>query len=225
MDHDARRRYPVWDLAVRLFHWSLVVLVALQWVSSEFNALDLGWHFKFGYVLLALLATRIVWGVVGSSNARFADFLKGPAGIRRYLAATRRGDAGEHSGHNPLGGWSVVALLLSLTTQAVTGLFLNDDIDWVAPLNGRVGAHTAKLLHEVHEVNANILLALIALHLVAIGWYRLVRREDLILPMITGRKPLAADPGVRFVSPWIALLIFLAMMGGVWWLTVWGEGG
>lgn len=223
MEHVTRQRFPVWDLTVRLFHWSLVVLVALQWASSEFEWLDLGWHFKFGYVILALLLTRIAWGLVGSSNARFSAFLRGPATVRRYLAASRRGEAGEHSTHNPLGGWSVVALLLSVLTQAVTGLFLKDDIDWVAPLNGLVSKHTAKLLHEIHEANANVLLALIALHLVAIGWYRLARRDDLVAPMFSGRKPLSSDPRIRFVSPWIALAIFLLMMGGVWWLTAWGE--
>lgn len=176
---------PVWDLPVRLFHWSIVVLIGLSWWSAE-ESLDRV-HFWSGYGLLFLLLFRILWGFAGSSTARFASFVRGPAGVAAYLRHGRH----EQAGHTPLGALSVLAMLLALLLQVTSGLIQIDDDDFVeGPLSGRVSYDTALLAHDVHEVNFNILLGLIALHLLAITYYRFFRGRSLVRPMVTGRAEL-----------------------------------
>ena len=176
---------PVWDLPVRLFHWSTVLLIALSWWSAEEGADRV--HLWSGYTLLFLLLFRILWGFAGSSTARFSTFVRGPWAVLDYL----RGGQFGRAGHTPLGGLSVVAMLLALFVQLTTGLIQIDDDDFVeGPLSGLVSYDTALLAHDVHEVSFNILLALIALHLLAIAYYQLLRRRSLIAPMLTGRAAL-----------------------------------
>ena len=183
----------VWDLPVRLFHWSIVLLIGLSWWSAEESADRV--HFWSGYTLLFLLLFRILWGFAGSSTARFASFVRGPAAVAAYLRT------GEHSqpGHSPLGALSVVAMLVALLVQVATGLVQIDDEDFIeGPLAGLVGYDIGVLAHDVHEASFKVLLALIALHLLAIAWYRLVRRRALVRPMITGRAEL---PGIAPMRP------------------------
>jgi cytochrome b len=176
---------PVWDLPVRLFHWSVVAFLALSWWTAR-NGFDRV-HFWSGYALLFLLVFRILWGFAGSSTARFATFVRGPAAVAAYL---RRGQD-EQAGHSPVGALSVLAMLLALLVQISTGLIQIDDDDFVeGPLSGLVGYDAALLAHDVHEASFNILLGLIALHLLAIGYYRLVRGRSLVRPMVTGRAVL-----------------------------------
>ena len=176
---------PVWDLPVRLFHWSIVAFIALSWWTAK-NGLDQV-HFWSGYALLFLLLFRILWGFAGSSTARFAAFVKGPAAVAAYL----RQGVNQQAGHSPIGALSVLAMLASLTVQIATGLIQIDDEDFIeGPLSGLVGYDTAVLAHEVHEASFNILLGLIALHLLAIAYYHLIRGRSLIRPMVTGRAAL-----------------------------------
>jgi cytochrome b len=176
---------PVWDLPLRLFHWSLVPLIALSWWTAE-NGFDRV-HSWSGHALLFGLLFRILWGFAGSSTARFATFVKGPAAVSDYL---RRG-VREQAGHSPIGALSVLAMLLTLLVQIATGLIQIDDEDFVeGPLAGLVGFDSAVLAHDVHEASFNLLLALIGLHLLAIGYYRLVRGRSLVRPMVTGRAVL-----------------------------------
>lgn len=179
---------------MRLFHWSVVLLVALSWWSIE-NGFD-EVHFWSGYFLLFLLLFRIFWGFAGSSTARFTSFVKGPAAVVAYL---RQGQH-DQAGHSPIGALSVMAMLLALVVQIATGLVQIDEDDFVeGPLSGLVGYDTAVLAHEVHEASFNVLMALIALHLLAILYYRLVRRRSLVRPMVTGRAALPA--GVAPMEP------------------------
>jgi cytochrome b len=176
---------PVWDLPVRLFHWSVVLLIALSWWSAE-KSLDRV-HFWSGHGLLFLLVFRILWGFAGSSTARFATFVRGPAAILAYL---RDGGDGR-PGHSPIGALSVLAMLLALLVQISTGLVQIDEDDFVeGPLAGLVGYDTSILAHDLHEWSFNLLLALIALHLLAIAYYHLVRGRSLVRPMVTGRAAL-----------------------------------
>lgn len=176
----------VWDWPVRVVHWLLVLLIATSWVTSEVGGNAMSYHMWSGYTILTLLLFRIVWGFVGSHHARFASFLKGPGEVFRY--ASGRAGRARFPGHNPLGGWSVALMLLSIGVQAVTGLFADDEIFTQGPLASRVSGETSSLLTTVHNYNFYVLLALIALHVVAILYYLLVRRENLIGPMFTGRK-------------------------------------
>ncbi len=182
---EKRRQASVWDLPTRLFHWSVVVLIAFSWWSAE-NAFE-PWHFWSGYAVVFLLLFRILWGFVGSSTARFVSFVRGPAAVLDYLRTGRWPLAG----HSPLGALSVVAMLLSMLVQVGTGLIQIDSDDFVeGPLASLVSFETAEAAHDVHELNFNILLALIGLHVAAILFYRLALGRKLLGPMISGRAEL-----------------------------------
>jgi cytochrome b len=207
---------PVWDLPVRLFHWSVVALVALSWWTAE-NGFDRV-HFWSGYALLFLLVFRILWGFAGSSTARFTAFVKGPAAVAAYLRSGRHDEAG----HSPLGGLSVLAMLLALLVQIASGLVQIDDDDFVeGPLSGLVSYDAALLAHDVHEASFNVLLGLIALHLLAILYYRLVRGRSLVPPMVTGRAvlpegaaPMAPAAKGRLAACLAAALVLTAAVIG-----------
>jgi cytochrome b len=199
----------VWDLPTRLFHWILAGLVVFSWWSGEQGEDWLKWHFLSGFTILALLLYRIAWGLVGSQTARFGDFLKGPrAGLHHVgeLLSRRRP---QDVGHNPLGGWMVALLLLLLLVQTLTGLFSEDDIATSGPLAGLVSDSTVHSLTRLHHLNVKLIEILVIVHVVAVLAYLLVKRQNLIWPMITGRKRLDLPPGQepRAVSPWLALAI------------------
>jgi len=197
----------VWDLPTRLFHWLLVVLVCLQYASGKFGLFDMRWHFLIGYATLGLIVFRVSWGLVGSQTSRFSDFVRGPVAVARYvreLFATRRPLG---IGHNPLGGWSVLALLLCLAGQAVTGPFASDDVDTDGPLVALVSQHTVRLMTRLHHWGEIVLALLIGLHVVAVLLYLLLRRENLIGPMLTGLRRSADPRPLRFASPWLALAL------------------
>ncbi|HXH51891.1 MAG TPA: cytochrome b/b6 domain-containing protein [Sphingomicrobium sp.] len=184
----------VWDLPTRLFHWGIVLLIGLSWWSAQYQFEP--WHFWSGYALLFLLLFRLLWGLVGSSTARFAAFVRGPADVIRYLRTGRWPLAG----HSPLGALSVLAMLLALTLQVATGLIQIDSEDFVeGPLSPLVSFELAEAAHEIHEANFNILLALIGLHLAAILFYRLALGRRLVGPMVTGRAEL--EDGIQPMAP------------------------
>lgn len=220
---ESRTGVRVWDLPTRLFHWLLVALVALLYASGEFGMLDMRWHFWLGYATLALIGFRVLWGFFGSQTSRFADFVRGPASVGRYVKAQISTNAHFSVGHNPLGGWSVLALLLSVLMQCVTGLFASDGIDTDGPLSGSVSGYTVKLMTRLHNWNENVLLLLIALHVAAVLFYLLIKHDNLITPMVTGRKHGAPDM-LRFASPWLALLLLSLSVAAVA-AMVWYAGG
>jgi cytochrome b len=204
----AERHATIWDLPIRLFHWSLVLLIGAAWATQE-QLNDNQRHALVGYLILTLLLFRIFWGVAGSETARFASFLSGPARIWAYL----RGSGGVSVGHNPLGGWSVALMLALIAVQVGTGLFLSDD-DFFAPLSFYVSEDAAELLADVHELNFNLLLGAIALHVGAILFYALGKRRNLVGPMIrgTGSIPAGAAPP-RIASAGLAFLLLLLAAG------------
>jgi cytochrome b len=211
----------VWDLPTRLFHWGLVVLIVLQYATGEYHVLDMRWHFWFGYATAALIGFRVLWGMVGSQTSRFVEFVRGPRSVARYLRAQLSREPQVSVGHNPLGGWSVLAMLISIVVQIVTGLFASDEVDTDGPLVGLVAQRTVKWMTRVHEWNQNLMLALVALHVVAALLYLLLKHENLIVPMISGRKSLPIPVALRFASAWLAaalLLLCCAVVGAfAWW--------
>lgn len=220
----------VWDLPTRLFHWVLVALIALQFATAEFGFLSMEWHYRFGWATLALIAFRIVWGFVGSQSSRFADFVRGPAAVMRYLRTGWLGVANAadstsgkvHIGHNPLGGWSVMAMLLCVLVQAVSGLFTSDGIDEDGPFVDSVSGATVKLATRVHHLGETVLIALIVLHVAAVLLHWALKHDNLILPMITGRKRIGAPTPLRFVSGRRALVLFAIALAAVWLLSRFG---
>jgi len=212
----------VWDLPTRLFHWALVALIALQFATAEFGFLSMEWHTRFGWATIALIAFRIVWGFVGSQTSRFTDFVRGPAAVARYVAAMAKKPQ-ERLGHNPLGGWSVIAMLSCVLLQAVSGLFTTDNIDEEGPLVGSVSEATVRFATRLHHLGETVLLALITLHIVAVLLHWLFKRDNLVGPMITGRKQVDAAAPPRFVSGWRALIWFALAAGAVVALSRYGR--
>lgn len=213
----------VWDLPTRLFHWALVLLIGLQYATGSYRVLDMRWHYWLGYATLALVAFRVMWGFAGSQTSQFTDFLRGPVTVLRYVRAYFFKNPQSAIGHNPLGGWSVLAMLFCLLVQAVTGLFSSDEISDQGPLAEHVAAKTMRLMTRLHGWNQNLLLLLIALHVLAVVMYLLIKHDNLILPMLTGRKTLALVPRLRFVSAWWALLLLVLCLAAVAML-VWCAG-
>ncbi|HXQ48088.1 MAG TPA: cytochrome b/b6 domain-containing protein [Caulobacteraceae bacterium] len=188
----AKTRVAIWDWPTRLVHWLIMGLVAFCWWSAETDQLAL--HETAGEVLVGLVVFRLIWGVVGSSTARFSDFLRGPRAVIAYVGELGRGKTGRAMiGHNPLGGWSVAAMLGLLALDLGLGLFAVDvDGDQPGPFANLISFDDGRTIAHVHHWVFNALLALIALHLVAIAFYALVRRDNLVGPMLTGAK--AAHP-------------------------------
>lgn len=220
MNETRPKRIRVWDLPTRLFHWALVVLVAISWISAEIGGNAMEYHMWSGYAVLTLVLFRLLWGVVGSQTARFTDFIRGPGAALRYLRQLFGRNGVAHVGHNPLGGWMIVALLVGLLVQAGTGLFANDDIMTQGPLSRKVSKDTSDWLTGIHDANFELLLTLIGIHIAAVLFYWIVKRDNLIVPMITGRRRVdPATPEPRFRSPWLALLPLAVAAGVVYWLV------
>lgn len=177
------QRIRVWDLPTRLFHWALVACVIGAFVSVQIGGNAMVWHGRCGLAVLGLLVFRIVWGFVGSTYARFGQFVRGPAAIKAYLRGEWQGE-----GHNPLGALSVLALLGTLTLLVATGLFANDDIAFEGPLFSLVGKDVSDRLVGLHRLIEPLIILLVVAHLGAIAYYVRIKKQALVMPMITGWK-------------------------------------
>lgn len=203
----------VWDLPTRLFHWSLVILLGISFYTGFTGGfVEMDYHMYSGYAILALVLFRILWGFVGSEHSRFARFLRGRAGIAAYLRSLRSGSE-PHIGHNPLGALSVMAMLIALLVQVGTGLFANDDILLEGPLAHLVTYETSRQLTAIHETNRWIVVGLIALHLLAVTYYQVARKHNIIQPMITGWMTVVRDvPAAR--NNWLLAGLLLGLTSG-----------
>ncbi len=203
----------VWDLPTRLVHWSLAVLVVFSVVTAQIGGLWLDWHMRSGYAILALIVFRLLWGIAGSRHARLAHFVRGPRVVLDYLRGRHLHDG---AGHNPLGALSVVAILAVLLVQAGTGLFSNDGSFTEGPLARLVSRATGELLSSIHRWGEPAVYGIAALHLAAIAYYFVVRREDLVGPMITGdRHGIDAHPARDDPALWARAAVLLAVAGGL----------
>jgi len=188
-----QRSVRVWDLPVRVVHWLIVALLVLSFVTGHVGGNAMRIHELSGFSILTLVLFRLLWGFFGSTHARFADFVRGIAAARSYAAALWSGRAVFHIGHNPIGGWMVLALLLSLLLQASTGLFANDDIMTEGPLMKLISKEMSDRVSLFHQINSYVLAVLATLHIAAALYYLWRKRENLILPMVTGRKRVPAE--------------------------------
>ena len=208
----------IWDLPLRLFHWLLALAVTGALVSGQIGGNLMVWHGRLGVLVAGLLGFRLAWGLVGSTHARFASFVRGPAAIRAYLQGTWHG-----LGHNPLGALSVLGMLAALGLQTASGLFGNDDIAFQGPLYPLVSKDTSDWVTGLHRKGFWLILLLITTHLAAIVFYLKMRGDNLIHPMITGRKSVtaaAADPEQRGGG---TLALILALTVGL--ATAYGASG
>jgi cytochrome b len=213
----------VWDLPTRTFHWLLALTTVGSVASAKIGGNAMVWHFRFGYMVFTLVAFRVVWGLVGGRWSRFSSFLYAPGTVLRYLRGQSRADEHHDVGHNPLGSFSVFALLGVLALQVASGLVADDDIANVGPLNRFVsGALAGRATHWHKDYGQWILLALVALHVAAILYYLLGKRRNLVRPMLVGDKalpagtPAAADGATNRL---LALLLAALCAGGVSWVA------
>ncbi len=205
----------IWDLPTRLFHWGLVISVAVCWVSASLldNAMTL--HLYAGYTALTLLIFRVFWGFIGSSTARFDHFVTGIRPALDYTRTLLQTGSSSQVGHNPLGGWSALALLTLALVTTISGLFANDAVQTWGPLAHFVSADASDSLSDVHRIAFNILAWLIGLHVAAVLFYRFYKRDNLIVPMITGNKQLASSPGHLVFASNLRALGWLALAAAI----------
>lgn len=208
----------VWDPFVRVFHWSLLLLFFVAWQTGENHEMDR--HRQAGYAIFALVVFRVFWGFAGGRTARFAQFLKGPGAIMAYLK-THDSEA-PSDGHNPLGGWSVIALLAVVLTITLAGLFAVD-VDGIesGPLADWVSFDQGRTASEWHEAVFKAALVLIAVHVLAIGYYQVFNAQNLIGAMLTGKRDRAkgeTTPDVKW-SP-LAALAGVAVVGALTWMVM-----
>jgi cytochrome b len=218
MASGGRAGTAIWDWPVRLVHWSFVLLVPALWASAEFGNINA--HRILGLVMLGLVVFRLLWGLIGSETARFSQFVKGPDAVMAYLRGARGGPNTPAVGHNPLGALSVLALLGLLATQVSIGLF-TQDVDGLesGPLAYLVSYDTADAARGWHELGFNLLLALIAIHLAAIAYYQFAKRENLVRPMITGRRVFDQSVRAPMMAPiWRFALCASIAAGLAWWI-------
>lgn len=202
-------RVRIWDLPTRLFHWLLAVCVVGLVITGNIGGNAMTWHFRLGYGVLTLLLFRLVWGFAGGHWSRWSRLALAPAQVMAYL----RGRLPGGPGHNPLGSWSVLCMLLWLLLQVSTGLLSDDEISNAGPLSALVSGATVSAATAWHKGPGKlVLLVLVLTHLGAIVWYRVHRREALVPPMLHGDKALsepvpASADGTR--ARLLALLILL----------------
>ncbi len=209
------RKILIWDLPTRLFHWLLVLAIVALVVTGKAGGSWMEWHGRLGLLVLGLLVFRLLWGVMGSTYARFAGFFPTPAKVAAYLRGQWHAP-----GHNPLGACSVLALLAVPLFQALTGLVANDDIAFVGPLYDLVGRDLSNLATRWHLLAVNVLLALVALHVAAILFYAHIKKDNLVKPMVLGWKDSAHGESARG-GGWIAFVLALALAV----LAVYGASG
>lgn len=217
-----QERIKLWDLPTRIVHWLLAALTVAAVVTGKIGGSAIDWHGRIGLAILGLITFRFIWGVVGSSHARFASFFPTARSVVAYLRGQWYG-----VGHNPLGAISVFSLLTLIALQIGTGLFSNDDIAFRGPLGNLIGKGLSEQLIGIHKISVNVLIALIVLHLGAILFYTQIKKDDLVRPMITGWKdiPLGAGKsatGGGVLAFCIALLISMAAIyggSGEWFST------
>lgn len=211
----------VWDLPLRLFHWLLAISIGLLWLTQKYGAnpvplVDkIGWlenfpniayatwlnvHMWLGYWVLGLIIFRVIWGFVGPRHARFSSFFPLPKRMIAYLRALAFGTESKPVGHNPLGSLMVFLMLALVGFQAVSGLFADDDIFTAGPYQMAVSEDTAEFFNGIHHSLFDYILIAIAIHVIAIVTYAVVLKQNLTVPMITGRKPAKLVPETEAIT-------------------------
>jgi cytochrome b len=217
----------VWDLPTRAFHWVLALCVIGSVISAKIGGNALVWHMRLGYVVFTLLAFRILWGLMGGRWSRFVSFIYAPGAVLRYLRGASRAEEHHDVGHSPLGAFSVFGLLAILAVQVGTGLFADDEIATTGPLNKFVSSATGLSLTAWHKGWGQwLIIALVVLHIAAIVFYLVGRKNNLVRPMLTGDKalpiaaPASADGAIHRVIA--AALVALCGAGVAWLVSLGG---
>ncbi len=212
----------VWDWPVRCVHWVIVVLLVTLVATAKIGGNAMDWHVRAGEAMLALVLFRLIWGFVGNRHARFSSFVRGPTAVLRYARSVVRPPHELHVGHNPLGGWMVIAMLLLLLIQAGMGLFSNDDVLTDGPLVRFISKDLSDKISSFHSKNAWVIVALACAHIGAVLFYLLALKENLIAPMVHGSKRLAATHAAADAEAGgnaKAIVLLAVCVFAVWWLV------
>jgi cytochrome b len=205
----------VWDMPTRVFHWSLVILIGFSWWSAETRHME--WHMLSGFAVLALVTFRVIWGFIGSSTARFGQFVRSPLAVLAYM----RSDSSHPKpvGHNPIGGYSVILMLLLLSVQIGTGLFATD-VDGLdsGPLSFLVDFDQGRKLSGIHHLSFSLLQIIVLFHVLAILFYLVIRKRNLISAMITGADKQLQNGRVGLAPAGLLRFIIAAIIAAV---TAW----
>jgi cytochrome b len=201
---------PLWDLPTRLFHWLVVACLPLSWWSAETERYDV--HEWLGYTIITLVISRVIWGFIGSRHSRFGDFIVGPGKVLAYV----RGQGSASAGHNPLGGWSVLVLLLLLLGQAVSGLFNTDDVLFSGPLYYAASTGFRDAMGQVHDIAFYALVGLVCLHILVVLYRQLRLKEKLLQAMLKGSAP-GREGQAAPAALWPALVAVLMVALALWW--------
>lgn len=204
------KKIKIWDGATRLFHWALVLNIFAAWYTIDNNMIE--WHEISGHCLIALLLFRLCWGFIGSSTARFKHFITNPISACDYLNKSLRLQAHHKVGHNPAGGWMIVVMMLVIGFQLISGLLSNNDLGFSGALSDSVTKEISDLLTQLHALNFNVLVAIIWLHVVAVFFYVLVKKDNLIKAMFTGKKLLNKVPKTRLYFAPVSLAILCILL-------------
>lgn len=221
-ERQTQERRLVWDLPLRMFHWLLVLSMIGSYTTAKLGFDWMQWHFYLGYFTIGLVVFRLVWGFVGPRHARFTSFVRKPSAVFLYLKGMFSRTSVRTIGHNPVGGLMVLLMLVLVGIQATTGLFTTDDVVWSGPYYPAVSGSTASTLSTIHNWNFNIILGAVGLHIAAILFYGLYKRQNLVVPMLHGHLPAALVPEREAISNSQlikALVISLLAAAFVYWLV------
>ena len=212
----------VWDFPVRLFHWLLVIALLAAWYTSdgERNLIDI--HLQVGYFILGLIIFRIIWGVVGTQYAKFSQFVPSKQVLASYLKSSQQNKRYSTVGHNPLGALMVVLMLTLILSQAISGLFMNDDVFTTGPYYASVSSSVQKTMSFIHHNVFDVILVVSAIHIIAVFYYLIAKKINLIVPMLTGYKVTDSNQnsGIKSSKLVIAIIVITLVALFIYWLVV-----
>jgi cytochrome b len=210
----------VWDLPLRLFHWLLVASLFAQWLTAEVLENATQWHGYIGYFTLGLILFRLIWGFAGTRYSKFSSFMASPIAIFNYAKSLFSGKYQAHVGHNPLGGLLLPATLILVGLQGVSGLFVTDDIIFNGPYFSSVGPQLQDIMQTIHHNVFDWLLYLIGLHIFALLFYKFKLKQNLLKPMIDGKKYIDEKHGVANSQLIKAIILIILISAFIIWLVV-----
>jgi cytochrome b len=213
----------VWDLPVRIFHWSLVILFIAAYVTNALGTDYFKYHLWCGYAIIVIVGFRITWGLVGTYHAQFINFIRNPVTTIKYAIQSVKNTEKHYAGHNPLGAVMVIVLLLTVLIQAITGLFTNDEILNVGPLYGYITDELSLKLTSLHRHLFYWILAAVVLHVIAVLAHVFFKRDNIIKAMFTGNKPakgLEDEKSIGSSKIWLAIIILVILALVLAWIVV-----
>jgi cytochrome b len=215
-------KFLVWDLPVRSFHWLLVLSLISSWYTSDGERGLIEYHLKIGYFTLGLVLFRIIWGILGTQYAKFSQFFPTKQALKSYLSNFKNDNSYNTVGHNPLGGLMVLFMLTLVLLQAISGLFMNDDVFTTGPYFESVGSSTQKLMSFIHNNVFDVIIVVSLIHISAVLYYLLAKKINLIVPMITGYKLLktGSKKGIDSSKLLLAFVVILVVAVFLYWLVV-----